>query len=202
MSIKYGLYKTPVPGDREDKGEYHARFLASGRTTFDRLSELIAARTTLSDSEVKGMLKAFVYVFQLDMKVGMRIELEGIGTFYPVLASRMEENEKGEQKLKVEVKTVGFRCAKSLKNKLRYASVSKKKSLKIVRIPPEQRKSNILEYLQRNISITTKEAQDLNHCSKPLALADIHALMEEGKILSVGAKRNTLYIRPYGKSGE
>ncbi|MCD8043655.1 MAG: hypothetical protein LUH10_11390 [Tannerellaceae bacterium] len=97
MGVKYGIYKTPVPAGREDKQEVHARFIPTARTGMERLCELVSARTAYSGSEVKGILDAFVYVFKLDLEAGFIIELEGLGTFYPAIVSKMEADEKGEK---------------------------------------------------------------------------------------------------------
>jgi len=199
MAIKYGLYKTPVPGDREEKQAYHARFISTSRTTLERLSQLVSSQTNLSESEVAGVLLAFVSVFKLEMKAGITVELEGIGTFFPALTSHMEINEMGEEELTVKVKTVGFRCAKSLRKEIRDIPLQRDpdKHLYMHRMPVEERKAQILSLLEEDISFTTHDVRKLNHCSKIQALADIKELLEEKKIISTGKGKNVLYLRPY-----
>ncbi|MCD8179022.1 MAG: HU family DNA-binding protein [Tannerellaceae bacterium] len=166
----------------------------------ERLCELVSARTAYSGSEVKGILDAFVYVFKVDLEAGFIIELEGLGTFYPAIVSKMEADEKGEKKLKVKVKTVKYRCSRSLRRKVELfplIRVEERDCRKKRVFTPLQRKNRILAYVKKHVSITTRIARALNDSTKKQALEDIKALIDEKKILSIGSGKSTLYIKPY-----
>ncbi|MCD7932518.1 MAG: DeoR family transcriptional regulator [Tannerellaceae bacterium] len=99
----------------------------------------------------------------------------------------------------MKVKTVKFRCARSLKQAIQLSPVirDEDKVYKENRLPSGERKNRIVKYLKKHVSITTKETKLLNECTKETALKDLKELMEENKILSVGNGRSSLYIRAY-----
>ncbi|MCD7938509.1 MAG: DeoR family transcriptional regulator, partial [Tannerellaceae bacterium] len=197
MSIKYGFYKTPVPNDREDKQEYHARFIANGRTEVERLSQLIEATTKFNASDIKGILVGFIFAMRMDLEAGFIIQLEGIGTFYPTLATQTIINEDGTTEQVVKVKSVGFRCNKKLRRAIQDVPLERVKHVKAARVKPHERENKILAYLKEHVSISIKEVMRLNHYCRERARKDINKLLEEKKIIKIGGGNQVLYILPY-----
>lgn len=58
MSLKFGWYKTPVPGDREDKKIPHARIISQGTLDTKYMCKMISMSSTISSADVKGVLEA------------------------------------------------------------------------------------------------------------------------------------------------
>lgn len=47
MSLKFGWYKTPVPGDREDKQVPHARIISQGTLDTKYMCKMISMSSTI-----------------------------------------------------------------------------------------------------------------------------------------------------------
>lgn len=123
MSIKFGWYKTPVPGDREDKQVPHARIISQGTLDTKYMCKMISMSSTISSADVKGVLEALNFWMGFYLSEGNSIELDGLGYFTPTLKSKITTDENGKNKVEAEVDSVSFRCATSLKEQVREAGL-------------------------------------------------------------------------------
>lgn len=99
MSLKFGWYKTPVPGDREDKKIPHARIISQGTLDTKYMCKMISMSSTISSADVKGVLEALNFWMGFHLAEGNSIELDGLGYFTPTLKSRTVTDENGKAKV-------------------------------------------------------------------------------------------------------
>ena len=181
MSLKFGWYKTPVPGDREDKKIPHARIISQGTLDTKYMCKMISMSSTISSADVKGVLEALNFWMGFHLAEGNSIELDGLGYFTPTLKSRTVTDENGKAKVIAEADTVSFRCATSLKEKL----------------TQEQRLENIMKEVNKNRCINTGTCVQINHYSRFMALNDLKLLIDSNKLVQIGRGKQTMYIRSF-----
>lgn len=197
MSIKFGWYKTPVPGDREDKQVPHARIISQGTLDTKYMCKMISTSSTISSADVKGVLEALNFWMGFFLSEGNSIELDGLGYFTPTLKSRIETDENGKNKVIAEADSVSFRCATSLKDQIREAGLEPVKKQDNKKVSPEQRATNILAHVKKQISINCTCCMKINSCTRYIALNDLKKLIENGQLIQIGEGKQTAYIRPY-----
>ena len=87
-----------------------------------------------------------------------------------------------------------FRCSNELKKELRYMKVERAdEPSRLKGYTEEKRKTNILNYIQQNNTISTLECRSINGCSKYIALKDLRTLLDEQKIVRLGYRANAQY---------
>lgn len=197
MSLKFGWYKTPVPGDREDKQLPHARIIPQGTLDTKYMCKMIATSSTISSADVKGVLEALNFWMGFYLSEGNSIELDGLGHFTPTLKSRLKTDENGKNKVVAEADSVSFRCANSLKEQIREAGLELVKKDKQQKLTPEERAENILSHVKAQMSVNCSTSMRINHCTRYTALNDLKELMDAGKLIRIGHGKQTTYIRPY-----
>ncbi|RHJ78516.1 HU family DNA-binding protein [Parabacteroides sp. AM08-6] len=197
MSLKFGWYKTPVPSGREDKEIPHARVIPQGTIHTNQLCKIISEASSLSSADVKGVLEALNYWMGFYLSEGNSIELDGLGHFSPTLKSRTTTDDNGKQKVTVQADSVGFRCAVSLKEQIRNTDLEKVTQNKEKPLSPEERKKNILNFIDKNVSINSTKCMEINRCNRHVALQDLNELENEGKVLKTGSGKLIIFIKPY-----
>ena len=194
MSLKFGWYKTPVPGDREDKKIPHARIISQGTLDTKYMCKM---SSTISSADVKGVLEALNFWMGFHLAEGNSIELDGLGYFTPTLKSRTVTDENGKTKVIEEADTVSFRCATSLKEQIRKAGLEQVKKAKTEKLTQEQRLENIMKEVNKNRCINTGTCVQINHYSRFMALNDLKLLIDSNKLVQIGRGKQTMYIRSF-----
>lgn len=197
MSLKFGWYKTPVPGNREDKEVPHARIISQGTLDTKYMCKMISMSSTISSADVKGVLEALNFWMGFYLSEGNSIELDGLGFFTPTLKSRIVTDENGKSKVLAEADSVSFRCATSLKEQVREAGLELIKKTANEKLTKEQRQENILSKVKEEMGINCTTCMQINHCTRFMALNDLKQLMDGNKLIQIGAGKQTMYIRPY-----
>ena len=197
MSLKFGWYKTPVPGDREDKKIPHARIISQGTLDTKYMCKMISMSSTISSADVKGVLEALNFWMGFHLAEGNSIELDGLGYFTPTLKSRTVTDENGKAKVIAEADTVSFRCATSLKDQVREAGLEQVKKAKTEKLTQEQRLENIMKEVNKNRCINTGTCVQINHYSRFMALNDLKLLIDRNKLVQIGRGKQTMYIRSF-----
>ncbi|MCL3853718.1 HU family DNA-binding protein [Parabacteroides sp. GYB001] len=195
MSLKFGWYKTPVPGDREDKQVPHARIISQGTLDTKYMCKMISMSSTISSADVKGVLEALNFWMGFCLSEGNSIELDGLGYFTPTLKSKITTDENGKNKVQAEIDSVSFRCATSLKEQVREAGLELVKKTNTEKLPQEQRLENIMAEVEKNKCINRSACMKLNHCSQFMALNDLKQLINSNKLIQIGGGKQTMYIR-------
>lgn len=188
MSIKFSLHPTPQPKDRTGKPQMHARAIARNTKKLDDICELVCERASISSADVKAVLDSFVWVIGHSLKYGDHVELEGLGHFSPSLHTR----QLSEGKAVVTLDSINFRCSEKLKKELKTVSLEKIKTPACYQ--PEERKKRMVDYLNRNESITVLTYAKLNNCSRYQATADITKYVEEGWLSRIGKSTHVVYL--------
>lgn len=197
MSIKFGWYKTPVPGDREDKQVPHARIISQGTLDTKYMCKMISMSSTISSADVKGVLEALNFWMGFYLSEGNSIELDGLGYFTPTLKSKITTDENGKNKVLAEVDSVSFRCATSLKEQVREAGLELVKKANTEKLTQKQRLENIMTEVEENKCINRSTCMNLNHCSQFIALNDLKLLINSNKLIQIGGGKQTMYIRSF-----
>lgn len=197
MSIKFGWYKTPVPGDREDKQLAHARFISQGTLDTKYMCKMISMSSTISSADVKGVLEALNFWMGFYLAEGNSIELDGLGHFTPTLKTHETTNEEGKNKVSAEIDSVCFRCATSLKEQVREAGLELVKKTGSHKATQEQRLQNILAQVKEQMSINSTTCMQINRCSRFMALNDLKLLLDSNKLIQIGRGKQIMYILPY-----
>lgn len=197
MSLKFGWYKTPVPGDREDKEILHARIISQGTLDTKYMCKMISMSSTISSADVKGVLEALNFWMGFHLSEGNSIELDGLGFFTPTLKSRTATDENGKNKVIAEADTVSFRCASSLKEHIREAGLELAKKPKTEKYTQKQRLDNIMKEVNKNRCINCSTCMQINHYSRFLALNDLKLLIGSKQLMQIGQGKQTMYVRPF-----
>lgn len=195
MSLKFGWYKTPVPGDREDKQVPHARIISQGTLDTKYMCKMISMSSTISSADVKGVLEALNFWMGFCLSEGNSIELDGLGYFTPTLKSKITTDENGKNKVQAEIDSVSFRCATSLKEQVREAGLELVKKTNTEKLPQEQRLEKIMAEVEENKCINRSTCMKLNHCSQFMALNDLKQLIDSKQLIQIGGGKQTMYIR-------
>jgi len=196
MSLRYAMYETPVPDNREDKGRKHARVVYNSTVSMEMICKLVSASSSFSSADVKGILASFTHWMGVYLAEGSLIRLEGLGHFSPSLRSREVIDMQGKKRIEVEVHTVGFRCSPELKRLMRKASLEETKRI-CIHFPAEERLERIRILIGERHHINCNDVMTLNNCTRHVALADLKVLMAEGTVVRIGKVRQTMYVLPY-----
>ncbi|MCD8044391.1 MAG: hypothetical protein LUE98_16070 [Tannerellaceae bacterium] len=95
MPVKYRkVTRTVIGGEHKGEKRVYAVAKASYACDLPRICELISARTAMSSSEVKGIIDAFLWVSNLELKNGATLRFADWGSFRYVLRSEGTETEK------------------------------------------------------------------------------------------------------------
>lgn len=194
MAIKYSLHETPVPSGRENKKTKHARVIQNEKVDMDKMCEYVSALSSFSSADVKGVLEAFQHWMGKFLVNGDSFELDGLGHFYPTLKSKSSIDENGKEKVEVWVDTVGFRCSPKLKKQVRSAKLEKVTLEEKKKLTIQQRKENILWYVNEHGSITSSKIMKLNKCSRVDALSDLKALLSTGELKNISDGNQLLCV--------
>ncbi len=84
--------------------------------TLDETSEMVSIRGSILPSEVSGVLRAYLEQIRYHVLAGDSVNIEGLGTFYPKLSSKMVDTT-ADATVNNCVKdiTIGFRPSNELK---------------------------------------------------------------------------------------
>lgn len=197
MSIKFDWHPTPQPGGRENSTHKHARVVPQGKINTEMLCKMISSSSSFSSSDVKGILEGLNFWINFYLSSGNSVELDGLGHFSPTLRTKRQKSPNGNVRTIVDINSVAFRCAPTLKQKLREAKLESVRKPETPLLLPEIRLKNILMAVEQQLSINTTTCMQLNSCTRYLALEDLKKLVLTGRLIAVGQGRQTLYIRPY-----
>ncbi len=197
MSVKYALYETPTPNKNGKKQPLHARIVPTTTIRLDRIIKEVSAFSSFSSSDIKGLLQAFIDQLVSHLEDGNDLELEGLGHFNATLRCPKETDPKKIKTQHIRFKTVKFRCSKEVRKRLNSMEFKKvSRNLKGSPYSTEQRKKNIIAYLEKNQTIQTFFCMTLNGCTRYLAKKDLKEMLKEGTIVNLGYRKMSIYGLP------
>ena len=88
MPIYYKVSECVNPAGAQGVDYACNREVAAGTVTIDQLAEDVSHMTSMTASDVKGIISAYIYLVYRWVSTGIQCELHGLGTFYPTLKSR------------------------------------------------------------------------------------------------------------------
>ena len=88
MPIYYKVSECVNPAGAQGVDYACNRETSAGTVTIDQMAEDISHMTSVTKSDVKGIISAYIYLIYRWVSTGIQCELHGIGTFYPTLKSR------------------------------------------------------------------------------------------------------------------
>lgn len=194
MNVKFSVYSTPKPNDREGETSSHARIQPKGTKRIDDICEYIKNVSSLSPADIKGALEALFDYIVMELTDGYNVELENFGHFSIALRSRQKTAGEGERKMSIAVEGVNFRCSPRLKKEVKKAKLTriKKEALPFPSI--EEREKRAIAYLKKKSSITVSEYAALNACTRYCAGNDIKTFLEKGIIIPSGISTHRVYL--------
>lgn len=193
MEINFGMYDTPHPSGREGKKTKHARALTLGTKTLEDICYILSDRSSITSSDIKGVLDGLVSYLTETLQEGYNIELEGLGHFSLSLKSQQKITKKGKETILVEVDGVNFRCSPKLKSALKRVKPQKVKAAE-VNFNMETRRKRMLDYLQEYSTVNATEYARLNACSHYRASLDLKQFLTEGVIGQIGRHTHKNYM--------
>lgn len=194
MNVKFSVYSTPKPKDRNGKTSLHARIQPKGTKRINDICEYIRNASSLSPADIKGALEALFDYIVLELKDGYNVELENFGYFSVALRSRQATNNDGNTIPRVTVEGVNFRCSPRLRKQVQKAHLKKVKRVDTPFLSIEDRQKRMIAYLKKEGSINISEYVRLNGCTRYCAGNDIKAFLEEGIILTKGRGTHRVYL--------
>ncbi|RHJ82996.1 HU family DNA-binding protein [Parabacteroides sp. AM08-6] len=171
-----------------------ARLISNGTKNMQEVCEYINECCSVTSSDIKGVLDALSNYIGHQLSNGYSVELDGFGHFSPALKTqKKEDKENGKTVFTVSVDGVNFRCAPELKEKVKECRPKKVKRENEATSSREERKTQMLEYLQNHHSINISDYAILNQCTYYTAQHDIKKYEEEGYIQQEGYKTHRVY---------
>lgn len=116
MSVNYSLaHMSTEPGNPDAPKKYYAKMQAKDAVTLDQIAEDIAYSTTLTDSDVLAVIRAFIKQMNKHLANGMIVRAENLGSFQLQLQSTGTETAKEFKSTNITGVTIQFRPGNVLK---------------------------------------------------------------------------------------
>lgn len=80
MAVRYKLYQNTRKGSTTE-GKWYARATTQGIVDMEQLTEVMQENCTVKKSDVKAVLTELVSVMKTSLQNGMRVKLDGFGSF-------------------------------------------------------------------------------------------------------------------------
>lgn len=196
MPANYEFYKNPRNKFSEGEETYHARIVPSGTVDIKRLAEEIQQYSSLSTADVKAVLEMLVIVASHNLSYGSTVKLDGLGTLQMTLNCPKVTDTKEIHAQSVKFKSVTFRPAKDLKNKLKTTKFYHvQENVKSYSHTDEEIEARLIHYYNRKPTMTRYDFQRLCGFTRTTAIRYIRELTKAGKIINVASKNNPVYVK-------
>lgn len=190
--IKFKVYRTP--GNGKGGAHAYAHLITRGTKRNEEIYRFISECCSVTSSDIKAVLDALSWYVGSELASGYSVELEGLGHFSPALRSRPSVDKKGRPYTAVAVHGVNFRCSPGLKKMVKEAGAERVRTGGAAPAAPEERKAEMLRYLQQNPYINLTEYAALNGCSRHCATADMKRWLAEGVVCYAGSGTHRVYV--------
>jgi len=193
MKVKFRIYETPQPENRESEPLSHARIQTRGTVRLDEMCDELR-ELGVNSAQIKAVLDASRRFLVRSLHYGYNVELEGIGIFSLSLCSKPHEKESGEKVMRVQVDSLNFRCNKQLKSKIQAFELEqiKRKDPKAPGLAT--RKKRMIAYLEKQGCINNRQYAEHNNCSSYQARKDLAAFLTEGFLYTSGRGSHKVYL--------
>ena len=129
MAIDYKVIEKGQPGvvGGGDK-KYYAQIVYGKEVSIDELVKLIEKFSALSEADIRGVIYALENAAQDFLAQGRIVRLEKLGSFYPAISSRGEDEEATVSANSIKKVNVNYRPGKRILASLESAGFNKIKS--------------------------------------------------------------------------
>lgn len=190
--IKFSIYQTPAHNGRKQKP--YARPILNGTKRMEEICHLLSDSCSITSSDIKAVLEALGQYIGRELANGYSVELEGLGHFSPSLRCTQGKDDKGKERCTIRVHGVNFRCANSLKERVKQNQLQAIKRRNLPNTDRDGRKKKMLEYLQNHPSINVSAYALLNSCTYYASQNDIRQFLADGIIRSIGYRTHRIYL--------
>ena len=163
---EYEMQEMNLP-NKDGKRILHPRLVQSGQASTDYIAKILSEKSSFTRGDIKGLLQELADELAYQMGQGKSVKLDGIGTFVPSLALRIDkERETGEadstrrNARSIEVGSINFRAEKSLIHNTNYNCDLERSQQKFHRssqkYTPKERLERAKQYLTRHTYLTVR----------------------------------------------
>ena len=199
MSVNYDLYETPDLTKRGEEQPLHARVVLKGSYTAEEFVEQVVAMQHVPHAQVVGVIEAISKELKHLLLKGFSVELGDVGYFtLSVTVDKKVMNAEDLRSPSVSLKDINFRVNRQFKKDIeselvlqRYHSPFRVKNP----LDRERCLERLESFLEEHPCINRQDYAMLVGKTKPQALQDIRAFLEEGILKKYGSGRSVVYIK-------
>ena len=126
MAIDYKVIEKGQPGVvGGGEKKYYAKIVYGKEATVDEIVKNIEKFSALSESDIRGVIYALENVAQDLLAQGRIVRLEKLGSFYPSISSRGEDEESAVSGNSIKKADVNYRAGKRILAALKNAGFTK-----------------------------------------------------------------------------
>jgi predicted histone-like DNA-binding protein len=199
MSVNYDLYETPDLTKSGEDQPLHARVVLKGSYTAEEFVEQVVAMQHVPHAQVVGIIEAISKELKHLLLKGFSVELGDVGYFtLSVTVDKKVMNAEDLRSPSVFLKDINFRVNRQFKKDIeselvlqRYHSPFRVKNP----LDRERCLERLESFLEEHPCINRQDYAMLVGKTKPQALQDIRAFLEEGILKKYGSGRSIVYIK-------
>ena len=199
MSVNYDLYETPDLTKSGEDQPLHARVVLKGSYTAEEFVEQVVAMQHVPHAQVVGIIEAISKELKHLLLKGFSVELGDVGYFtLSVTVDKKVMNAEDLRSPSVSLKDINFRVNRQFKKDIeselvlqRYHSPFRVKNP----LDRERCLERLESFLEEHPCINRQDYAMLAGKTKPQALQDIRAFLEEGILKKYGSGRSIVYIK-------
>ena len=199
MSVNYDLYETPDLTKSGEEQPLHARVVLKGSYTAEEFVEQVVAMQHVPHAQVVGVIEAISKELKHLLLKGFSVELGDVGYFtLSVTVDKKVMNAEDLRSPSVSLKDINFRVNRQFKKDIeselvlqRYHSPFRVKNP----LDRERCLERLESFLEEHPCINRQDYAMLVGKTKPQALQDIRAVLEEGILKKYGSGRSVVYIK-------
>jgi len=199
MSVNYDLYETPDLTKSGEDQPLHARVVLKGSYTAEEFVEQVVAMQHVPHAQVVGVIEAISKELKHLLLKGFSVEVGDVSYFtLSVTVDKKVMNAEDLRSPSVSLKDINFRVNRQFKKDIeselvlqRYHSPFRVKNP----LDRERCLERLEKFLEEHPCINRQDYAMLVGKTKPQALQDIRAFLEEGILKKYGSGRSVVYIK-------
>lgn len=125
MSVKYSIIQRKNPLKKDDPAKFYAQIQSNGEEDFKSMTRAIADRCTVTGSDAKAVLDAFMTIMIQRLQNGQIVRINDLGSFRISATSQGVATEKEFSAAKITKARIIFTPCKELKDMCKAVSFSK-----------------------------------------------------------------------------
>ena len=204
---EYEMQEMNLP-NKDGKRILYPRLVQHGQASTDYIAKILSEKSSFTRGDIKGLLQELADELAYQMGQGKSVKLDGIGTFVPSLALRIDkERETGEadstrrNARSIVVGSINFRAEKSLIHNTNYNCDLERSQQKLRRssqkYTPEERLERAKQYLTGHPYMTVRNYVQLTGLRPTTASVELRKWAEnpESGITTSGRGTHKVYIQ-------